>query len=305
MKIRRYKIAKVILIFWCLFIGIGAFFGGISMLIKPDGSILQMEGMLEYFKVLPFSDVLFKDYTFSGIALIIVNGITNIIASILLIINKKVGTILGTIFGITLMLWITIQFIIFPFNLLSTSYFIFGLIQFITGYICFVYRNQLEFGFYIEDYNNIGTNDKELVVYYSRDGYSKKIAYEIANTIGGHILEVIPKERTRGFLGFLWCGRYGMHKWAMPIEDIDIDISKYDKVTIVSPIWVFNISAPMRSFLNTAKGSIKKVDYVLVHFMKSEFKKVFNELDDILDTKHENHISICCRFGKIVKTYSN
>ena len=73
----RFKIFKVSILFWTAFIGLGAFLGGICMLIKPDGSILHMQDMLPYFSVLPFSDILFQDYIFSGISLIIVNGITN------------------------------------------------------------------------------------------------------------------------------------------------------------------------------------------------------------------------------------
>ena len=58
----RLKVFRGLLIFWTLFIGLGALFGGVCMLIKPDGSILHMENMLPYFEVLPFSDVLFQDY---------------------------------------------------------------------------------------------------------------------------------------------------------------------------------------------------------------------------------------------------
>ena len=96
------------------------------MLIKPDGSLLQMQAMLPYFQVLPFSDILFQDYIFSGIMLIIVNGISNTIATYFLFRNKKIGYILGTIFGFTLILWIIIQLVIFPPNLLDTLYFIFS-----------------------------------------------------------------------------------------------------------------------------------------------------------------------------------
>lgn len=107
------------------------------MILVPSGETLQMEFMLPYFKILPFSEILFKNYTFSGICLLIVNGITNLIAAYLLIKNKKIGIILGTIFGFTLMLWITIQFIIFPLNILSITYFIIGLIQLLTGYMTY------------------------------------------------------------------------------------------------------------------------------------------------------------------------
>lgn len=61
-------------------------------------------------------------------------GLTNLTAAVLLLKNRRVGAILGGIFGVTLMLWICIQFYIFPLNFMSTAYFIFGLIQTITGY---------------------------------------------------------------------------------------------------------------------------------------------------------------------------
>ena len=110
---KKHKILKVIILFWCFFIGLGALWGGTAMLIKPDGSILHMQSLLPYFAVLPFSDVLFQDYIFSGIMLILVNGVSNIIAAILILKNKKAGFVLGTVFGFTLILWIIIQFIIF------------------------------------------------------------------------------------------------------------------------------------------------------------------------------------------------
>ena len=91
--------------------------------------------MLPYFQKLPFADVLFRDYTFSGIALLIVNGLTNLTAAVLLLKKKKLGVILGGIFGVTLMLWICIQFYMFPMNALSTMYFIFGLCQAVTGFV--------------------------------------------------------------------------------------------------------------------------------------------------------------------------
>ena len=114
----RYKTARRLLIFWTIFIGIGALAGGACMLIRPDGA-LGMEGMLPYFQVLPFADGLFQDFLFSGIALIIVNGITNLTAAVLLLRNKRAGCVLGGVFGVTLMLWICIQFYMFPANFIS------------------------------------------------------------------------------------------------------------------------------------------------------------------------------------------
>ena len=298
MTYSRYRPTKRALLFWTIFIGIGAVLGGTCMLIKPSGEILGMEEMLPYFQILPFSDVLFTNFTFSGIALLLVNGLTNIIATILILMNKKVGIILGGIFGITLMLWICIQFYIFPFNFMSTIYFIFGFIQAITGFMAIVFYKQEHFTINEADYPNIGTNPSLLVVWFSRMGYTKKIAYEMANETGACIYEVKSTEKTKGTLGFWWCGRYGMHKWKMPIEEIKIDLTKFEHITICTPIWVFGLSAVMRSFCTSAKGKIKSVDYVLLHFNNIPYFKVGKEMDELLGIHYTKITSICCRYGK-------
>ena len=123
----RYEKARKWLIFWTLFIGIGAVAGGLSMIIDPSGKMLHMDAMLPFFQKLPFADVLFRDFLFSGFALLIVNGLTNLKAAVLLLRKKPLGVLLGGFLGITLMLWIGIQFYMFPLNFMSTAYFIFGL----------------------------------------------------------------------------------------------------------------------------------------------------------------------------------
>ena len=143
----RFKVFRALLLAVSLFVGIGAFFGGVCMLIKPDGSLVFLDGMLPYFQVLPFAEVLFQDYVFSGIMLIIINGVSNALASVLILRNKRSGYVLGTIFGLTLMLWITIQFVIFPFFIIDLVYFLLGVFQMIFGYVALVSYNQIYFSF--------------------------------------------------------------------------------------------------------------------------------------------------------------
>ena len=125
----RYQTARRILLFWTLFIGVGAEAGAAGMLLDPSGKAMGMDAMLPYFQVLPFADVLFRDLTFSGWALLIVNGLTNLTAASLLLAKKNAGITLGGLFGVTLMLWIRIQFYMFPPNFMSTIYFMFGFAQ--------------------------------------------------------------------------------------------------------------------------------------------------------------------------------
>lgn len=297
----RFAVARKFLIFWTLFIGIGAVAGAIGMLVDPSGKAMGMDGMLPYFQKLPFADVLFKDLLFSGIMLLIVNGLTNLTAATLLFMKKKAGIITGGIFGVTLMLWICIQFYMFPLNFMSTIYFIFGFLQAATGYAAWVFKKQEDFKVNINDYPNIGTNSKLLVVYFSRLGYVKKKAFEEANRTGALVYEVKSTEKTDKAAGFWWCGRYGMHKWEMPIEPISVDLTKFEKVTICSPIWVFALSAPIREFCKKASGKIKNADYILVHHTRGSYENAANEMDELLKIRRSSFRTITCRKGKYIK----
>ena len=143
-KTSRYNTFRKLLIFWTLFIGLGAVAGGIGMIVDPSGKSMGMDGMLPYFEKLPFSETLFQDLLFSGFALLIVNGLTNLAAAALLLKKKKLGVILGGVFGVTLMLWICIQFYMFPLNFMSTIYFIFGLCQALTGFLAWKFLRREE-----------------------------------------------------------------------------------------------------------------------------------------------------------------
>lgn len=271
------------------------------MLIDPSGGLMGMDAMLPYFQKLPFAEIVFQDFVFSGISLLIVNGISNLTAAGLLIANKRIGAVLGGVFGITLMLWICIQFYMFPLNFMSTAYFIFGFIQAITGYMTVVFYDQEHFTVSESDYPNIGSDPTKLVVYFSRMGYTKKKALEAADRTGAEIYEVRAAERTSGTLGFWWCGRYGMHRWAMPIEDIGVQLEKYDHVTVCSPVWVFNLCAPMREFCKKASGRIRSADYILVHHQKSLYANAADEMDRLLGLKDTPAVSVCCREGRYLK----
>lgn len=297
----RYRPARRALLFWTIFIGIGAVVGSSAMLIDPSGGLMGMDAMLPYFQKLPFAEIVFQDFVFSGISLLIVNGISNLTAAGLLIANKRIGAVLGGVFGITLMLWICIQFYMFPLNFMSTAYFIFGFIQAITGYMTVVFYDQEHFTVSESDYPNIGSDPTKLVVYFSRMGYTKKRALEAADRTGAEIYEVRAAERTSGTLGFWWCGRYGMHRWAMPIEDIGVQLEKYDHVTVCSPVWVFNLCAPMREFCKKASGRIRSADYILVHHQKSLYANAADEMDRLLGLKDTPAVSVCCREGRYLK----
>ena len=293
----RYKIARRWLLFWTLFIGLGAVAGALGMLLDRSGRALGMDAMLPYFQVLPFADVVFQDFTFSGWALLIVNGLTNLTAAGLLLARKRAGVILGGVFGVTLMLWICIQFYMFPPNFMSTIYFFFDLAQAATGWAAWVFWQQESFQVDITQYPHIGANPDRLVVFFSRMGYVRRIAYETAERTGAAVYEIRAAERTEGTLGFWWCGRYGMHHWDMPIEPVTADLTAYAHVTVCAPIWVFALAAPVRTFCRAAAGKIREADYILVHHQNSRYENAAAEMDDLLGLHHTPVTTLRCREG--------
>lgn len=85
----------------------------------------------------------------------------------------------------------------------------------------------------------------------------------------------------------------------MSIENKDIDLNKYDEVTICSPVWVFSTCAPTRGFCNKNKGKIKNVNYCLTHFMNCKFKGIAKNLDKSLGITHKSFKSYKCRLGPL------
>lgn len=294
----RFNTARKFLIFWCLFIGIGAVGGAACMLLRPDGSIMGMQGMLPFFQVLPFAKVLFQDFVFPGIALLCVNGITNLTAAALLLAGKRSGVVCGGIFGVTLMAWITIQFVIFPFNVMSTSFFFFGLAQALTGFAAWVFREQEEFAAR-EEALPAPHHAQNLVVFFSRMGYTRALALKQARLTDADVMEIVTPERTAGTLGFWWCGRFAMHRWAMPINACTLDPAAYEHVTLCAPVWVFGLSAPVRAFCQTYAGRISAADYLLTHFCRFSFPGAAREMDRLLGIRATEVQSVCVRWGRV------
>lgn len=185
----------------------------------------------------------------------------------------------------------------FPPNFMSTIYFVFGLCQTVAGYAAWVFRKQESFRVEPSDYPNIGSHPKRLVVFFSRMGYVKKVAYEEADRTGAAVYEIKARERTEGTAGFWWCGQFAMHRWAMPIEPIGADLSRYEHITICCPVWVFSLASPARSFCKAAAGSIKEADYIAVHYTAGGYENTARGMDAVLQLQHTDYRSISCKTG--------
>lgn len=123
--------------FLTLFIGIGAVGGAVMMWIDPTGVKWGGEPLLEMLRAkMPWPDVFFKNFVPSGFALLILNGITQIGAAVLLFKKHHFAQWAVLACGIILMLWIVVEWLAWGFNAISNLYFVLGLVEAVAAAIC-------------------------------------------------------------------------------------------------------------------------------------------------------------------------
>jgi hypothetical protein len=137
----RKSLACYLLISLHILLGIGAIFGGGTMILSPDGSILQMP-----LKMLQHSP--FNNFLIPGLILFAVLGVIPLITAIFLFTEKPIKAVekiniyknthwswnISLYIGFTLIIWITVQmYMIKGIALIHVFYILLGLlIQFIT-----------------------------------------------------------------------------------------------------------------------------------------------------------------------------
>ncbi|NVM19340.1 MAG: NAD(P)H-dependent oxidoreductase [Candidatus Lokiarchaeota archaeon] len=108
---------------------------------------------------------------------------------------------------------------------------------------------------------------KILIVYYSLTGNTQFIAETLRDTIEADILELKPIKELKADSGtrFMWGGFQSTMKKKPELMDFDINPLAYDLIILGTPVWAWNISPPMRSFLSKFDLTNKKVALWMCH----------------------------------------
>ncbi|MBA4242158.1 MAG: hypothetical protein C0448_15645 [Sphingobacteriaceae bacterium] len=121
------KISRIVTIFLLLFTGVNAIVAGILFVIDPSGKKIGMS--TSYLSHSPFSTFLIP-----GLTLLVVNGLLNIIASIICIKKHKHYPVFIIVQGLLLSGWIIIQvMMVKDFNLLHFVMLSIGLLLIANG----------------------------------------------------------------------------------------------------------------------------------------------------------------------------
>jgi flavodoxin len=77
---------------------------------------------------------------------------------------------------------------------------------------------------------------KTLVIFYSRTGFTKKIAEEIAKKLDAEIEQIKDLRNRKGFFGFLISGYEAVTKKLAKIAQIEKNPTQYDLIVVSSEV---------------------------------------------------------------------
>ena len=92
---------------------------------------------------------------------------------------------------------------------------------------------------------------KSLVVFYSLDGHTRRVAESIAKTAGADLHELRPLKTNAktGFLKFFLGGMHASFGHKAALRDPLPDLSAYDRVFIGTPVWAGKPVPAVNTFL--------------------------------------------------------
>ena len=100
---------------------------------------------------------------------------------------------------------------------------------------------------------------RALVAFYSRTGTTKKVAEYMSKNLNCDIEEIIDTRNRSGALGYLSAGKDATFRQLTKLKEIKKDPKDYDLVIIGTPIWSWNISTPIRTYIS--QNSFEKVAF--------------------------------------------
>ena len=134
-------IMKTFLKILTIFIAVGAVGGAVMMWMDPSGVSWGGEPMLDLLRnKMPWPDVLFKNFIPSGFALLAANGLTQLLAALMLFKNHPWAYWAVLVCGVILMLWIVLEWYVWGFVALSNIFFVLGLVE-VIGAVCCIKRS--------------------------------------------------------------------------------------------------------------------------------------------------------------------
>jgi hypothetical protein len=106
--------------------------------------------------------------------------------------------------------------------------------------------------------------DKTLVIFYSYTGTSKRLAQLLGAQLGWQLGEVVEVRSRGGMVGMLRCMADSLLRRRPRIRYEGPNTKNFESVVLISPIWFYRLSGPMRSFVADRGADLRAVAVVSV-----------------------------------------
>jgi len=128
------KAARGLLIVVSILNGVAGLVCGVLFIAGPDGRFMQAGALLPVVQRLPLASVFFQDFVWVGVAMLLVLGVPNSIAAVLLL-RKSGNQYLATLAaGVLLVLWCGFE-LVFMINALAVGYLVVGVISILSSIV--------------------------------------------------------------------------------------------------------------------------------------------------------------------------
>jgi len=98
-----------------------------------------------------------------------------------------------------------------------------------------------------------------LIVYFSRTGYTRRVAEEIARATGADCEAIGERSRRNGFFGYWRSAHEALRGTAIEVEPGALNPRDYALVVLGTPVWASNVSSPMRAYIARHRRDFARV----------------------------------------------
>jgi len=120
-----------------------------------------------------------------------------------------------------------------------------------------------------------------LIVYYSRTQTTKKVAEILAEKLGADIEEIKDTVDRAGVKGYWISGKDATLRKLTVLEKSEKNPSDYDLVIIGTPIWSWNMSVPVRTYVTENKSNFPEVAFFCTMGGSGD-ERAFKEMSEIV-----------------------
>jgi flavodoxin len=119
-----------------------------------------------------------------------------------------------------------------------------------------------------------------LVVFFSRTGYTRRIADDIATAVGADVENLREPAARSGIFGYFRSAREALRATAVELLPATFDPRDYNQIVLGTPVWASHVCSPIRAYIATHKDALGRVAFFCTQG-GSGADKVFGEMAEL------------------------